>query len=295
VLVLATRVPAPAPQPDRYAVEQVAQRFRALGADLLDDALRCAPLEPSAAEPDRVTCDFGAWSVELVEYRSAADLLAARDRAVARAPDVARTATTRTDEGSFGLTETVSGTSTVRWDTATPQPRSATVSTGALTLTELLAFADSRRFALVDRPQPPGAGFASGRLWVLARPFVEQLGGTCGPLPAGRSYPDSAEAVNCGFGNGADIDFVLPAGPRDFREYRDGFASDYLTAPGSKRIGSWPGGGPDGRWVEYVQAQDGNSRLYFDRPELGVFGLVFHRDLDQPQLRAFWGQVGQAG
>jgi hypothetical protein len=143
----------------------------------------------------------------------------------------------------------------------------------------------------VDPPEPPGLAFASGRLWVLARPFVEQLGGTCGPLPADRADPDAAEGVSCVFGNGADIDFVLAATPRDFQQYRDSFASDYLTAPGSKRIGSWSGG----QWVEYVQAEDGNSRLYFDRPDLGAFGVLFHPDLDQAQLRAFWDRVAQAG
>jgi hypothetical protein len=293
-IALATRSPPPAPEADRYAVEQVAQRFRALGAGLLDGALRCSPLDRAPAEPDHVTCDFGAWSVDLVEYGSTPDLLAARDRATAAGPDVARTAATRTGDGSFGLAETVSGTSTVRWDSAVPRPVSATVSTSALTLPQLLAFTDTRGFALVDRPEPPGAAFASGRLWVLAGPFVERLGGTCGPLPGSRSYPGSTEAVRCVFGNGADIDFVLVANPDDFTEYRDGFTSDYLTLPGTRRTGPWPGGGPDGRWVEYVQSQDGDSRLYFDRPELGAFGLVFHRDLDQPQLRAFWDQVGQA-
>lgn len=58
----------PAPAPDRYAVDQVAQRYRALGANLLTGAVRCAAVAPDPGELERVDCSFGGSSVILVGY-----------------------------------------------------------------------------------------------------------------------------------------------------------------------------------------------------------------------------------
>ena len=53
------------PPPDRYAVDQVAQRYRALGARLLDGVTRCAQLPAAPGEVERVGCDVGTVSFTL--------------------------------------------------------------------------------------------------------------------------------------------------------------------------------------------------------------------------------------
>jgi hypothetical protein len=282
--------PADPQEPDRYAVEQVAKRYRALGAGLLSGALRCAPLAPTPGDQEVAQCTFGAWSVALTAYDTTDRLLDARRRASTPATDSVRAAARTEGGAAFAMDETAGGTVTVYWDTTAPRPVSASVSTTDLSLPDLLGFYDDRGFAALTRPEPPGAGFAHGRLWAFAAPFVEGRGTTCGPIPVKKKFDDATEGVRCSYPNGVGVDFALLPGPELAQYYRGIFlAEDHLTTPGTLRLGTWqPEGGPEGRTAEYVATNDHLPYLYFDRPDTFCFGLMFQKGFTQDQLKAFW-------
>jgi hypothetical protein len=278
-------------QPDRYDVEQVGQRYRALGATLLADALRCAPLTPAPGSQEAAQCAFGAWSMILTAYDDNDHLVDARRRATAPAADSVRAAARTDDAAAFAMDETAAGTVTVYWDVTDPRPISATVSTTAVTLPELLAFFDERGFAALARPEQPGAAFVSGQLWAFAAPFVEGRGTTCGPIPPNKTFDNAVEEVRCQYPSGVGVDFAQVVGPEEAATYRELFSQeDHLTTPGTLRIGTWtPTGGPEGRTTEYIATSDRVSHLYFDRPDTFCFGLMYGPEgLTQDRLRAFW-------
>jgi hypothetical protein len=293
VLVRGTGAPAQ-PPPDRHAVDQVAQRYRALGATLLDGALRCAPLQPAPGELERLDCSFGAWSVVLTGYDSPSRLADARERAMAETPDAARESVTTGPDAAFAMRETAGdrATATIYWDADLPRPVSASVSTTELSLPALVAFWDARGVGTITRPEVPGAAFESAALWSLADSFVSPVDSTCGPVPADRSYPRAAEEVRCIYPNGVRVDFVLVDTAEQIYEYRRYYASPDGTVPDTLRVGGWSSGTDEvrGQLMEYVLVADGFSYLYFDDATLPAFGLMFD-GRGQEDLEAFWADV----
>lgn len=283
--------PSHRPPPDRFAVDQVAQRYRALGLDLLAGARRCAPVAPEPGERERVDCNFGDWSMVLIDHDTPGRLGEARTRAVAAPAGAVRSADAMQGDTAFVMHQERSGTSTVYWDTETPRPLSATISTGELSPAELLAFWDTRASTLLRRPEFPGAEFASATLWELAGPFVKASGATCAPTPVEHMF---AEAAECRYSNEAVMEFTLLADPEQFGRYRNRFASEANTLPGTLRLGAWLLEGDSenrGQLAEYASAPGGDSYLYFDDSDALAFGLVFHPDLSQDELKAFWSSI----
>jgi hypothetical protein len=302
VLVVLTSGTGQPPTPDRFAVDQVAQRYRALGATLLDGALRCAPLPPDPGELERVDCSFGGWSVVLTGYDSAFRLTRVRELAVTAQPDAVRQAAATDPRATFAMRERSGAdpvrdrsTATVYWDAQDPRPVSATITTTELSLPALARFWDTRGVATVQRPAVPGAEFDSAALWLLAAPFVERTGASCGPIPE-RKYPyyGAIEGVQCRYPNGATIDFNRVGNAEQLQSNRRGFASPDGTAPGSLRLSAWNADDDrqlHGQLIEYSLATEPGSHLYFDELELLTFARLYHPSLSQDQLKAFWADV----
>jgi hypothetical protein len=288
----------PQPVPDRYAVDQVALRYRALGATLLDGALRCAPLPPAPGELEKVDCSYGGWSVVLTWYDSGFRLDQARGREVVAQPDAAREAVARDAQASFAMRERSGSrptldpaTASVYWDAQDPRPVSATISTTELSLPALVRFWDGRGAANLRRPAVPGAEFDSAALWLMAAPFVNVDGVSCGPVPEEQPpYYGAVESVRCRYPNGVTADFNRVGNTEQLQDNRKAFASAEDTAPGSLRLGGWSSddGELRGQLAEYVLAAQPGPHLYFDQPELLTFAHLFHPELTQDQLKAFW-------
>jgi hypothetical protein len=298
VAVVATLVavragPEPA-VPDRYALDQVALRYRALGAGLLDGALRCTPIATQPGRTETVDCTFGAWSVVLTGYDSRAALDAARSAALAPAPGSLRHAQAVQDDAAFAMDETEAGGASVHWDTTAPRPVSATITTSLLPLPDLLAFYDSRGAGLLTRPEQPGPAFRSATLWAFARSRVLADNPACAPVPDWRnSMQDAIEAVKCTYPDGTVLGFARLRDLAAAQRYREDNVSAEWSVPGTLRVGAWAATDDPtraGTLVEYVYSEDGDSSLYFDDLDTFCFGLVIHPDLTQDQLKAFWAQ-----
>jgi hypothetical protein len=198
------------------------------------------------------------------------------------------------DDAAFAMDETTTGTTAVHWDAAAPRPVSATVTTAALALPDLLDFYDSRGAALLTRPEQPGPAFRSGALWTLARPRVLADNPICAPIPEWKnSMKDSVDAVKCDYPNGTTIGFTQLWDRAAAERFHDDYVNAGGTVPGTLRVGTWAptdDAGRAGTLVEYVYAADGDSYLYFDDLDTFCFGLAFHADLTQDQLKAFWSE-----
>jgi hypothetical protein len=289
LVVVAPRLgPAPTPAPaDRYAVDEVSQRYRALGATLLADVLGCAPRDPQPGQAEAVSCSFGTWTLLLVSHTDRAALDAQRAGTSTRGPAVTRWAATTGPDSVSVLSETAAGAATVYWDSAIPQPVSATATAATLPLPDLLAAVDARG-APQARAELPGPAFRSGALWALAAPYAD--GRSCRPLPAADQLPSSAEEVRCTVADGIEALFVRDRNPAAFERTRAEFRSGSTAVPGTLRPGAWqpPGStGPAGLLLSYVYADDDAAQLYVDDPATSSWALL--RGTGTPdQLRDFW-------
>lgn len=273
---------------DPYAVDQVAQRYRALGSSLLADALTCAPLAPRPGQAEAVTCSFGTWTLLLVAHADPAALAAARAAAAGRGPDVVRWAVTEAAGATAVLSETAAGASSAYWDATAPRPVSATASAPALPLPDLLVFVRARGSAHA-LPDLPGPAFRSGALWALAEPHA---GASCRALPAPEHLPSSAEEVRCTLADGVEALFVRDRNAAEFERTRASFRLGTTAAPGTLRSGTWdpPGArGPDGLLLSYVYADEDVAQLYADDPASACWVLLRGTGGRSPdELRAFW-------
>ncbi|WP_214408152.1 hypothetical protein [Pseudonocardia lacus] len=288
VAVLPRFATAPTPPPvDPYAVDEVAQRYRALGATLLAGVLTCAPHVPQPGQAEAVGCSFGAWTLLLVSHADRAALDAHRATSSTRGPATTRWATTGEPDSVSVLSETATGAATVYWDSTTPRPVSATATAAALPLPDLLAAVDARG---VPRalPELPGPAFRSGTLWALAEPHTD--GRSCRARPAAEQLASSAEEVRCGLADGVEALFVRDRNAATFEKTRAAFRSGTTAVPGSLRSGEWrpPGGtGPAGLLLSYRYAPDDVPQLYADHPETSSWVLL--RGTGTPErLREFW-------
>jgi hypothetical protein len=274
--------PVPTPPPDRFAVDQVGQRYRALGATLLDGALRCAPVPTSPGERERVDCSFGSWSVVLAEYDSSGRLADHRAQATADDPNAARQAVAP----GWGLKETTAQ-ATAYWEAEAPRPMSATITTDDLSLPALAAFVDGRGTP-TPRPAVPGPEFDDAALWTLARPFVARTAATCDGQTPDEAIGGSVESVKCRYPDGVTAEFVLRPSTDDVLLFRANYAGPDGARPGSTRLGAWADGPVRGQLVEYVGADDGVPYLYWDQPDLQAFGLMYAPGRSQDELKSFW-------
>ncbi|WP_214406052.1 hypothetical protein [Pseudonocardia lacus] len=277
----------PAAAPDRFAPDQVALRYRALGADLLAGALRCADLGSGPGLAEVVTCDFGGWALVLTEYETADGLRDVRDLLLSPRPESARSASRTAPGAAFLMDQDRDGTTRVYWDVESPRPVSAVASTTALTMAELVEAFDDRGFTALQRPPQPGAPFDSPALWEFASGLVTNAGGTCTPRPTKDAYATAAEQVDCDFAGGAEASYVLFADPQDLAGERAGHVSPLETVPNTHRTGSY---GSDAVFADYVLAADGEAYVYYDRGDLATFALVWQDGQPLEQVRAFWEQ-----
>lgn len=277
--------------PDRHAVEQVAGRYRALGAGLLAGAVRCAPLRPEPGELERIDCSFGSYSMVLVGYDTPSRLSEVRGRSRMADPTSVRWAATAGPGAAVAIDETRSGTSTIYWDADAPRPMSATVSTSELSLPDLVAFWDTRGFALVQRPELPGPAFRSGVLWAsLGFLFGDDPGVECA---ASATLKDVAEEVICTFPNGVGAKLVLAGDEERFVRYRTPLASDANAVPGTHQLGTWSlDGRTKGQFAEGVLlGPSPTSYLYIDDPEARTFALFTHAEFSVRELDDFFDAV----
>jgi hypothetical protein len=286
--------------PDRYAVEQVAQRYRALGAALLDGAIGCAPVDPEPGQSERVACSFGTWSMQLTTYDSVSRLVGVRERRTAPDLTAVREAVTRADGSAAVMRETADpadptlarAAATLYWDAELPRPVSASVETSEVSMPELARFWDSRHVPGIARPDLPGPEITAAPLWKLARDFLRGSGATCGDVPAHKSFRGAVEEHRCSYPNGVTAEFVLLASTEQVHEYRTIYADPYLVRPGTQRLGSWTDTVTDrGQLIEYVIDSEGLAYLYFDEPNLHAFGLMYGFGPDQDRLKTFWSDV----
>jgi hypothetical protein len=285
---------------DRYAVDQVAQRYRALGATLLDGARSCAPARPQPGDTEAVTCTFDRWSMTLTTYDTPGRLVGVRNQSVADAAGRVRDAHRTVRDAAVVLSETgiATGastvTSTVYWDTVLPRPVSAVVSSTEIGLLDLVARYDARGSTLLERPEVPGPAFASGSLWRFASDSQSLLGASCGPVPADDpTRAGTLDAVRCTFPTGVRADFFQLATNEQLVERRLAATSEDGKVPGTLRnVNAWGFDGADqdtrGQLAEYVSAADGDAYIYWDRPDTLSFGLLTHPDLTQDQLAPAW-------
>jgi hypothetical protein len=287
--------PVDPPAVDAFAVDQVAQRYRALGADLLAGAERCAPLAPQPGQTEHVGCTIatgrGPLGLELTTYDTSARLREARDRAMEAGPGSARSARADAGDGAFVMDEAASGGSRLYWDVEVPRPVSAAVA-DSRPLGELVAFYDARRFAVVQRPEQPGAAFTDPRLWLLAHEVLRgHADAGCTEVPPAAEYPGAQLQVTCHLPDGIVADFGTVPDPAAFTRLRTALASPPGIVPGSQWIGGWQGsdGRSDGQQLTYYALAEGNaSRLYYDSREALGFGLLSSDGLTPEQLHAFW-------
>jgi hypothetical protein len=300
-VIAAVQGRAAPPPPDRYAVDQVAQRYRALGATLLDGAMRCAPVAPDPGELEEVDCTFGAWSTVLTSYDTPSRLAAAGELLAPAGGDHLREGRTTGPGGTVTFvedaTEDGGSRSTVHWDTTTPRPAGATVTTSALPMSELAGFLDSRGFAGVERPDVPGPQFRSGRLYRLASGLGRKTSSTCVVAPLTGRLRGAEEEVRCTYANGASARFARFRDLRDLLAVRDEYATELGDVPGTLRVGGWStsdpaqGSADSNQLIEFVAADDGDAELYYDQTSSRCLGIVTHPDFTQEQLRTFF-QLG---
>lgn len=281
-----------AAEQDRYAVPDVADRYRALGADVLAGATRCAPDRAAPGETERVRCDVDGYALVLRTFDGPQRMRDARAAAVPDG-DVVRSARRTRDDGAVAISEERSGRSTVAWDAQVPRPVSAAV-TAPASLVDLAAFLDSRRFALVPRPDVPGPAFRSGALWDLASAYVRyEPSVRCGAV---QPEATEKETVQCTMAGGGRSQFSLLRDREAFRAARTAFADEGGKRPEGRSVTAWNrSGGPTvGLLSQYVQLDDGRPALYFDDDALGGYGVLFGPPGgSQADLLQFWSGVAR--
>ncbi|QFU89837.1 hypothetical protein [Amycolatopsis sp. YIM 10] len=263
----------PAPAPDRYALDQVAGRYRALGARLLDGAVRCAQQPAKPGELERVGCDAGLHSLTLVTYDVPGRL--AESRKLVEDATAVRSAATSGPGAAFAMRELASGESTIYWDADSPRPVSATLVAQKTGLPALAEFYDTRQFGVLKRPEVPGAAFASGTLWAFARSHVvNEPSAKCVAVAA---TTGTAETVKCPTSDGAMLVFSTAADRTALTDLRTENAADGGVVPGSVEVRTWNRlGGPTlGQLIRFVTADDFSPTIYFDHDEQLVYGLFF--------------------
>ncbi|WP_214408151.1 hypothetical protein [Pseudonocardia lacus] len=290
-VLLLGAAPVPA-TPDRFAVDQVALRYRALGATLLDGAASCARGAPQPGRTEVVSCAFDRWTMTLTSYDTASRLVEERDRSLAEAPEPLRSARSVEADGAFAMAETGTG-STVYWDTTLPRPVSARIATEQLGLLDLVARYDDRGAATATRPEPPGPEFASGELWRFTAESVGIDGARCAPVPAGDpARAGAVDAVRCTLPNGVTAELVQLATYDRLIGRRTAAGSDAGKVPGTLRgVGTWgfeEGTAGRGQFAEYVPVAGGDAHIYWDDESTRCVALISHPDLTQDQLLDFW-------
>lgn len=304
----------PAPVLDRFALSQVAQRYRELGAALLAGARRCVPLAPRVGEVERVRCDFTDRALDLVQYGSAARLRQARARAVDSTIEWVRFGQVLDQDATFSMHEDRTGAATVYWDSVLPRPQSAVVTnsagseatggTGAtvarLSLPDLVDFYDGRRFGGLTRPELDTAQFRSGVLADLAQNDLNEPGMRCRADPGG-PFPWAAEQVTCTFREGVTAWYVLVEDADSYAGYRKDVASSANAVPGSHHSEAWEVSTDHkgGTLTYYEESTTSRSVLYSElvyrdpadrglrEPTLAI-AVYRHPTMSPAQLKAWW-------
>jgi hypothetical protein len=306
--------PESAPVVDRFALSQVAQRYRELGAALLAGARRCVPLSPQVGEVERVRCDFADRRLELVQYSSAARLRLERARTVDSTIEWVRFGQVLDRDAAFTMHEDRTGAATVYWDSVLPRPQSAVVTnstgsettdgTGAtiarLSLPELVDFYDSRRFGGLVRPELDAAQFRSGVLADLAQNDLNESEMHCRADPGG-PFQRAAEQVTCRFREGVTAWYVLVEDADSYAVYRKDVASSANAVPGSHRTEAWKisTDHKGGTLTYYEESTTSQSVLYselvyrdpadqFSREPTLAMAVYRHPTMSPAELKAWW-------
>lgn len=280
------------PPPDRYALDQVAGRYRALGARLLDGAVRCAQQPAKPGEVERVGCDAGLYALTLVTYDVPGRLTESRKLA-SDAPAL-RSSGTSDEHAALTMSEFDSGESMVYWDVDSPRPVSATLTARKTGLPALVSFYDSRQFAVLKRPEVAGAAFASGTLWDFAQAHVlNEKPETCQAVPA---TTGTAERVKCPLPDGAMLVFSKVADAAALTNLRAENAANGGVVPGSVEVRTWNrlNGPTVGQFIRFVTADDRSPTIYFDHDAELVYGLFFGAPGSSPEALLERWQRGSA-
>ncbi len=304
----------PAPAVDRFAVSQVAQRYRALGAALLVGARRCVPLAPRVGQVERVRCDFADRKLDLVQYDSAARLRLERARTVDSTIEWVRFDQVLDRDAAFSMHEDRTGAATVYWDSVLPRPQSAVVTNsagpeatsgtgatvGRLPLPELVDFYDDRRFGGLTRPELDAAQFRSGVLADLAQNDLNERGVQCRADPGG-PFRRAAEQVTCTFREGVTAWYVLVEDAASYAGYRKDVASSANAVPGSHHSEAWDVSTDHkgGTLTYYEESTTSRSVLYSElvyrdpagrgprQPTLAI-AVYRHSTMSPAELKAWW-------
>ncbi|MFD6066945.1 hypothetical protein [Amycolatopsis lurida] len=270
-----------APPPDRYALDQVAGRYRALGARLLDGAVRCAQQPAKPGETERVGCDAGLYALTLVTYDVPGRLT--ESRALASAAGAVRSAGNAGQGAAFAMRELPSGESTVYWDVDSPRPVSATLTARKTGLPALVEFYDARQFGVLKRPEVPGAAFSSGALWEFAQAHVlNERSAKCQAVPA---TTGTAETVKCPLADGAMLVFSSASDHDALGKLRSENSANGGVVPGSVEVRTWNrlGGPVVGQFIRFVTADDRSPAIYFDDDAKLIYGWFFGAPGSSPE------------
>ncbi|WP_409495856.1 hypothetical protein [Amycolatopsis sp. cmx-11-12] len=270
-----------APPPDRYALDQVAGRYRALGARLLDGAVRCAQQPAKPGETERVGCDAGLYALTLVTYDVPGRLT--ESRKLADTAGAVRAASTEGAGAAFAMRELASGESTIYWDVDSPRAVSATLTAAKTGLPALAEFYDARKFGVLKRPEVPGAAFSSGKLWELAQAHVlNERSAECKAVPA---TTGTAETVKCPLADGAMLVFSTASDHEALIKLRTENSSNGGVVPGTVDVSTWNrhGGPVVGQFIRFVTADDRSPTLYFDDDAKLVYGYYFGAPGSSPE------------
>ncbi|MEV6906900.1 hypothetical protein [Amycolatopsis sp. NPDC051071] len=282
-----------APPPDRYALDQVAGRYRALGARLLDGAVRCAQQPAKPGETERVGCDAGLYALTLVTYDVPGRLT--ESRKLADTAGAVRSASTLGTGAAFAMRELPTGESTVYWDVDSPRPVSATLTARKTGLPALAEFYDARRFGVLKRPEVPGAAFSSGVLWEFAQAHVlNEKSAKCQTVPA---TTGTAETVKCPTPDGAMLVFSTASDHDALITLRTENSAAGGVVPGSVDVSTWNrlGGPVVGQFIRFVTADDRSPAIYFDDDVKLVYGWFFGAPGSSPDALLQRWQRGSAG
>ncbi|MFI7541192.1 hypothetical protein [Actinoplanes sp. NPDC049599] len=307
-------VQEPAPVVDRFALSEVAQRYRELGATLLAGARRCVPLAPQVSEVEHVRCDFTDRTLDLVQYGSAAQLRLERARTVDSTIEWVRFGQVLDRDAAFSMHEDRAGAATVYWDSVLPRPQSAVVTNSAgseatgeagstiarLSLPELVDFYDGRRFGGLTRPELDAAQFRSGVLADLAQNDLNEPELRCRADPGG-PFRRAAEQVTCTFKEGVTAWYVLVDDADSYAVYRKDIASSANAVPGSHHSEAWEVSTDHkgGTLTYYQESTTSQSVLYSElvyRDTAGqgaeqrtlAIAVYRHPTMSPAQLKAWW-------
>ena len=199
---------------------------------------------------------------------------------------IVRTARKVADGAAVVLQESRSGRSTVYWDTESPRPVSATVTADRTGLPALVPFFDARRFGALERPEVPGAAFASGVLWAFAEQWVNgERSARCRSVPVETPAASKVtEMVKCPLSDGAMLTFARTADPPSLTNTRVEYANDGGKVPGSIEVTVWNrnGGRTVGQLVRFVTSDDRSPGIYFDEESTRAYGVFFGRPGSSP-------------